>query len=381
MGWVYKQPKSENWFAKYMGADGRYKRKTTRTSDKSQAKKMMAEYERIALKARNTSDTTASALLKYAQEAAELITGQRPDIPSTKSYFEEFLSSKQINKKPSTLRSYRTTADKFIEHLGKVADQPINKVKADHIQSFVRARAASGTSPGTLKQGLVVLRMIFRRAQRQQLCPANPADIIETPEGESRAKVPFSLQEVDTILKACPNDEWRTLVYLGFYTGGRIGDCLDLRWDSFDLGSRPSVTFQQKKTGRNRKGWVKIAVHRTLKERLEQWRRVNKSDQVLPSFAGLKLGGRAGVSTQFIEIMEQAGVDPMRSTGGKSRQPQKSFHSFRTTLVSTMQSQGVPEDVRMQIVGHSSADVHKIYSQAEWNNVRDAIDKLPDLAA
>jgi integrase len=128
---------------------------------------------------------------------------------------------------------------------------------------------------------------------------------------------------------------------------------------------------------------VKIAIHRTLKDRLEEWRLLKKAkatDYVLPSFAGKDLGGRAGVSTQFIEIMEKAGVDPQRSTTGKSRQPQKSFHSFRTTLVSTMQSKGVAQDVRMQIVGHTSADVHNIYSQGEWNNVRAAIDKLPELA-
>jgi len=39
----------------------------------------------------------------------------------------------------------------------------------------------------------------------------------------------------------------------------------------------------------------------------------------------------------------------------------------------------VAQDVRMQIVGHTSADVHNIYSQGEWNNVRAAIDELPEL--
>ncbi|MEB3211023.1 MAG: hypothetical protein VKL39_06690, partial [Leptolyngbyaceae bacterium] len=116
-------------------------------------------------------------------------------------------------------------------------------------------------------------------------------------------------------------------------------------------------------------------------EQLLDWRKTCRSPHVLPTFAGKDLGGRAGISTQFIEIMEKAGVDPMRSTTGRSRQPQKSFHSFRTTLVSTMQAQGVPEEVRMQIVGHSSPDVHAIYSQDEWNSVQSAIEKMPYLAA
>lgn len=383
MGWLYKQKKSKNWFAKFKGPDGKYIYRTTRTADKPMARKIMAELERIALKAMRNDGLVASTLIKYAQEASELITGQSLGIPSTKEFFEGFLKGKEVNKKEGTLRSYKTTVGKFLTHLGKAASQPIDKIKPDHIQSFVKARASDGTSPATIRQSVVVLRMIFKKAQKQQLCAVNPADTVETPEGESKAKLPFTVAEVNKILKACPDEEWRTLVHLGFYTGGRIGDCLDLRWESFDLGDEPSVTFQQKKTGKNRKGWVKIAIHRTLKERLEEWYLLNKAkptDHVLPSFAGKDLGGRGGISTQFIEIMEKAGVDPQRSTTGNSRQPQKSFHSFRTTLVSTMQSKGVAQDVRMQIVGHTSADVHNIYSQGQWNNVRAAIDKLPALA-
>ena len=383
MGWLYQQKKSKNWFSKFKGPDGKYVYRTTGTPDKPTARKIMAELERIALKAMRNDGLIASTLIKYAQEASELITGQSLGIPSTKEFFEGFLKAKEVNKKEGTLRSYKTTVGKFLTHLGKAASQPIDKIKPDHIQSFVKARAAEGTSPATIRQSIVVLRMIFKKAQKQQLCIVNPADTVETPEGESKAKLPFTLPEVNKILKACPDEEWRTLVHLGFYTGGRIGDCLDLHWESFDLGAEPSVTFQQKKTGKNRKGWVKIAIHRTLKERLEEWHLLNKAkstDYVLPSFAGKDLGGRAGISTQFIEIMEKAGVDPKRSTSGKSRQPQKSFHSFRTTLISTMQSMEIHPEVRMKIVGHTSVDVHNIYSQGEWNSVRAAIDKLPELA-
>ena len=382
MGWIYKQPESDNYFAKFKGPDGRYKRRTTGTPDKAMAKKVMIELERIALKAKRNDGLIASTLIKYAQEASELVTGQSLGIPSTKEFFEGFLKAKEVNKKEGTLRSYKTTVGKFLAHLGKAANQPIDKVKPDHIQGFVKARAADGTSPATIRQSIVVLRMIFKKAQKQQLCSVNPADTIETPEGESKAKVPFTVPEVNKILRSCPDEEWRTLVHLGFYTGGRIGDCLDLRWESFDLGEDASITFQQKKTGRNRKGWVKLAVHRTLKERLEEWRLLSKAklaDYVLPSFAGKNLGGRAGISTQFIEIMEKAGVDPQRSTTGKSRQPQKSFHSFRTTLVSNMQAKGVSQETRMRFVGHTSADVHNIYSQGEWNGLRQAADMLPAL--
>ena len=72
MGWIYKQAESDNYFAKFKGPDGRYKRVTTGTSDKAMAKKVMIELERIALKAKRNDGLIASTLVKYAQEASEL---------------------------------------------------------------------------------------------------------------------------------------------------------------------------------------------------------------------------------------------------------------------------------------------------------------------
>ena len=98
----------------------------------------------------------------------------------------------------------------------------------------------SARKPGHLEwQGLEQ----FGHHMRRQLAFGRSCFVLD-PKGESKAKVPFTVPEVNKILKACPNEEWRTLVHLGFYTGGRIGDCLDLLWESFDLGAEPSVTFR-----------------------------------------------------------------------------------------------------------------------------------------
>ena len=100
-----------------------------------------------------------------------------------------------------------------------------------------------------------------------------------------------------------------------------------------------------------------------------------------PALPGRPLGGKKGPSTLFVYMIKAAGVDPCYSVTGRSKQPRKCFHSFRTTMVSKMQSLEIPQDVRMNIVGHASAGVHKGYSQGEWNSVKSAINKLPDLSA
>ena len=64
---------------------------------------------------------------------------------------------------------------------------------------------------------------------------------------------------------------------------------------------------------------------------------------------------------------------------GEHKLPKKSFHSFRHTMVTMLQGNDVPEDVRMMIVGHSNPDVHKIYSHDEEAAIKSAIHKLPKL--
>ena len=161
-----------------------------------------------------------------------------------------------------------------------------------------------------------------------------------------------------------------------------MSDCVSFTWDSFDLGDTPKLTYRQKKTGKGSKGWVTIAVHPSLKKRLLEWRKTSKGPKeghVLPGLAGKPLGGNKGPSTLFMHIVKAARIDPCHSVTGRSKQPRKCFHSFRTTLVSRLQSLEVPLETRMDIVGHASADVHKGYSQGQWNSVKSAINKLPDL--
>ena len=126
-----------------------------------------------------------------------------------------------------------------------------------------------------------------------------------------------------------------------------------------------------------------IAVHPALKIHLLTWHKASKCTKagpILPGLAGRPLRGKKRPSTYFVQMIKAAGVDPCYSVTGRSKQPRKCFHSFRTTMVSKMQSMEIPQEVRMNIVGHASAGAHKGYSQGEWNSVKSAINKLPNLS-
>jgi site-specific recombinase XerD len=56
-----------------------------------------------------------------------------------------------------------------------------------------------------------------------------------------------------------------------------------------------------------------------------------------------------------------------------------SFHSLRHSFNSILANQGIPEELRMMLTGHSSKLVHRIYSHVELSRLQAAVNVLPRL--
>ena len=57
-----------------------------------------------------------------------------------------------------------------------------------------------------------------------------------------------------------------------------------------------------------------------------------------------------------------------------------SFHSLRHSFNSVLVNAGVPQELRMKLTGHSSADMNAIYSHHELATIRAALDHLPRIS-
>jgi integrase len=385
MGCVFRQLNhSKVWIAKFTASDGKQVNRSTRTRDKATAELIMQQFERDAATARIDGELTVAAINRNAAEMHKRITGKALNFVTARTYTEEYLKSKEAKATQATMRSYGKIVRFFLKFLDTKADQDIQRIKPVDVQGFIGSRIKGGAAPATVKLDIKVLNSVFLRAMKQGICVLNPAATVDMPVVDSDPKLPFSLSEAQAILKACPDDEWRTLIYLGFYTGGRIRDISDLTWASLDLGKNPAVAYRQRKIRKGAQSKVQITMHPNLKDWLEEYRMNQRhpkpSDPVLPNIHKLKPGGRAGNSQQFISIMRKAGIDPCYAEG-KHKLPKKSFHSFRHTMVTMLQGQDVPEEVRMLIVGHSNPDVHKIYGHDNEAAIKSAINKLPKLTA
>ena len=191
-------------------------------------------------------------------------------------------------------------------------------------------------------------------------------------------KEPFTLEQIKALLRAAKGD-WRGAIIVALYSGMRLKDVANLRWENVDLPNK-WLSFKAGKTRQR----IKIPMHDTLHEFLLEMPAPDSEKEFLfPSLAGKSTSGESGLSQAFKRIMEQAKVrgEIVRERQGESGRSVStlSFHSLRHTLVSLMANAGVPVEVRQKFTGHASAEMNQHYTHHEIETLRAAVEKLPTL--
>jgi integrase len=159
----------------------------------------------------------------------------------------------------------------------------------------------------------------------------------------------------------------------GYYTGARLGDLSNLRWNAIDLKTG-LIVFTASKT----KKPVTIPLHAELEQHLLKTPGVGGAF-VFPSLAGRGTGGKLGLSGQFAAIMARAGIEGKitRHTAQGRANSSRSFHSLRHSFLTILANNNVPEEVRMRLTGHTTRSVHQKYTHHDLEVFRAAIGMLP----
>jgi integrase len=211
-------------------------------------------------------------------------------------------------------------------------------------------------------------------ARRQALILHNPAEAVELPRSKSLERKIFTSDEVRAMLSVAP-PEWKTAILAGYYTGQRLSDVISLCWDQIDL-AEGVIFFMQKKTAKR----VEVPIHPELLDHLLTLAGDAPHGLLCPALANRATGGACGLSWQFEDLMNKAGVDRLVvQTSLRRRFPLKSFHSLRHSFASALCNAGVSADIRQKLTGHRSLEVHRRYSHLELEPCRKAIVAIPSL--
>ena len=387
---IHRQPGRPFWFCAFSLFDpqtNRNKRvfRSTKTSDKKQALEICRTWHKAALKARNGKLNEDSARAIIAQGVSDVLMAANAEaLPSAsiKSWCETWLQAKAIETGEATRERYKPIIEYFIGFLGEAkAKRDLATLQASDIARF-RDREARMRSRSTANLSLKVLRGCFGEAARQGLLTTNPAvrvKLLKT--GDKSARRAFTLAEIKRILKASGDDqEWRGLILFGLYLGQRLGDLAKLTWRAVNLDAG-EIAFTTRKTGRR----IVLPLMEPLIDYLSMLPASdNPNAHIFPRAASAKRTG--SLSNQFREILSDAGlVEPRthQSTGKGRSSARKiselSFHSIRHSAVTMLKASGLSDFIAREIVGHESAAVSRQYTHLSTDDLRAAMQRLPDV--
>jgi integrase len=325
----------------------------------------------------NAGRLTEARAYELISEIVEQATGEPLHNYTAEEWLREWLRGKKATKTEGTFLKYRNAIDNFLDSVGPRAKLNVNQIATRDIFRFRDGEIADGKSAGTANDRVKILRMAFTTARRQGLIAHNPAEAVEMlPEPCESARQPFDVEQVKALLRAAMGD-WRGAIMVAVYTGARLADVANMRWESVDLQSK-WISFRAGKT----KQRIKLPMHEALYDFLLELPAADTGKAFLfTSLAGKSTGGKSGLSMAFKRIMEKARVcgEMVRERPGEKGRSVNSlsFHSFRHTLTSIMANAGVPVEVRQKFTGHASADMNQHYTYHEIETLRAAVEKVP----
>jgi integrase len=380
MASIWKHPQSQFWTACFTDRAGRRLKRSTKTTDRRQALKLAEQYEEAARKKR-----TARQVRQVIQDLHQNIVGEDLKTPSVREYVATWTDQKSALVGAATLAFYRKAGSKFVSFLGDRADAPIEDITREQVQDF-RNNNAKKVAARTVNHDLKCLRMIFKAARRDGLIAEDPAEFVETVRAaKSISRRAFSMDELHAVLRVA-DDEWRSMVLFGLYTGQRLADVATLCWEQVNL-IQATISVIARKTGRH----SLIPIAPPLKKHIEAQSRNGHPKGPLHPRASAIVGehGRTGIlSSQFAGVLVSAGLREAAShkaehdgRAGRRGGGLLSYHCLRHTAVTFLKEAGVPAAVVMELVGHDSEQMSQHYTHVGHDALAKAAKTLPDLFA
>lgn len=379
MASLWKHPKSRFWTACFTGHDGRRIKRSTKETNRKKAEAIALKLEEVARKKK-----TFKQVRGIIEDLRTEITGEQVVRTTVRDYVATWLAEKANETKETSMQTYRSATAKLLTCLGAKADEGMTEITRHDILAF-RKSMHEKVSETSVNHNLNCIKMLFKAAKRHQVIEENPAETVDPVRNASvQKRRPFTQDELRLALEAA-DEEWKSMILFGIYTGQRLSDIASLTWANLDL-KRDELHITTAKTGRP----MNIPLAAPLRKHLETLPKPAKpTDPVHPKAykTASKVGKTTTLSNQFADILATAGLrKPVQHTKSKQgrkaarAQSELSFHCLRHTTVTLLKEAGIPDAVVMEMVGHSSHQMSQHYTHVGKEALMKAAAALPNLA-
>lgn len=247
--------------------------------------------------------------------------------------------------KPSVTRTYRSMLDLYV--IPRLGGSRLDLVKLRDVQAIVDDLLAAGKKPSSVRNAIMPLRVVYRRALRDGQVIASPCSHLEIPARRGRRDRIASPEEAAELLSVLSVRD-RALWACAFYAGLRRGEIRALRWDAVDLGNgllRVEAGWDAKKgrvAPKNRSSERSVIITAALRDALTEHAAANPGDGlVFPGVRSAAFDPKA-VTTRADKAWTEARLNRI------------GLHEARHTCASFFIAAGVNAKTLSEMMGHSS---------------------------
>ena len=313
MASLHKDPKGRSpfWYCAFIDTEGRKHFRSTKTANRKQAEEICTAWAKTSELGRANKLTPDSARDVIARTVADMfLASTKEALPQTtiRQWCEQWLESKRIEAKASTVARYEGILQRFYTFLAERADKPIATLATTDVSGF-KGHLARELSTASANLGVVTLRACFGVAHDQELLTRNPAASVHKikTHAESRRR-PFTAEEIRLLLDAAGDSEWKGIILVALYTAARLGDIATLRWNQVNLQSRELV-LHVSKTGKR----LPLPIVKPLADYLESLPSTDDPTAYLFPTSADAAKRTGTLSNRFYGLMVDAGLAKRRS--------------------------------------------------------------------
>jgi integrase len=253
--------------------------------------------------------------------------------------------------KPSAVRAYRQA----LKHraLPLFGAKRLTAISETVLQDFADQLCAQGLSPSSVRNTILPLRAIFRRAHRRGDVAVNPTQKLALPAVRGHRERVATPTEIGPLLDALQADD-RAIYATALYAGLRLGELQALQWEDIDLaGNLVHVRRNwDRQTGfvapKSRSGDRRVPITPTLRRellnhRLQQGR--GGRGFVFPNKRDSNPFNPGTLTLHTKKAWAKAGLTPIR------------LHECRHSYAAYMIAAGVNSKALSTYMGHASITI------------------------
>ena len=320
---------------------------------------------------KNGKRKTKSTKTTNKKEAYKFLANFSPEIPKTnneklnditlKKFYEEYNQHIKLSKSKSYIKSVKLSFNKFIDFTGDIL---LSQITLRIIELFINTTFQRAEYSAALYYR--TLKAAFSTAENWEYIQNNPFKKIKAPKTQNKIPTFISKTDLNIIVENTEGEYLKKIFTFAFHTGMRLAEIVNTKWDWIDLHNKSikiknDISFTTKS-----KSDRIIPMNGTVIKLLLEHNNIRslENDYIFYRILGTRLN-EDFVSKQFKKAVRRAKLNDSIH-----------FHSLRHSFASSLVQKSVPLYFIKELLGHSSITTTQIYSHVKKEDLSNAVNML-----